>query len=263
MRSSRALVIASLAVLLWCADAGAQFAAPGGVVPVVANLPGLANTYWRSDVNVLNVSETDTEVVLSLFPELYGGSIAAFEPVQNDPIELPAHQQLTLANVVQSQFGLVNTKGSLWLSSTSGAKLVISSRTYTQAATGGSYGQDVSSVLVAGEAWASGVQHDGFYRTNFGIFWPWDMGAGESVHFTVTVYSGDGEAAGSGTVNFTRAGLVQLSLGEIGVGTLLDGYVHFSCSDTTSPWYAYASRVDQVSGDAVFRIARGDQISGR
>jgi hypothetical protein len=35
--------------------------------------------------------------------------------------------------------------------------------------------------------------------------------------------------------------------------------VVFRCSDPTLAWYAYASRVDQVTGDAVYRAARGRQ----
>jgi len=37
------------------------------------------------------------------------------------------------------------------------------------------------------------------------------------------------------------------------------GYVVLRGSDPTLAWYAYASRVDQVTGDAVYRAARGRQ----
>jgi hypothetical protein len=242
-------------VVLWSGLASAQFVAPGAVVPVVANLPGVNDTYWRSDVNILNVGPADTSVVLQLFPEIVDGE-PAFEPRTSAPLTIPAGGQRTLANVVQSQFQLFNVKGALSIFSTDGSPLVVSSRTYTPASVGGTYGQDVSSVLVSGSAWASGVQHDGFYRTNVGIFWLWD----QDVDFTVTVLSAAGDVVGSGTVSFSAAGLQQLSLDRFGVDTLLDGYVVFECDDIEAIWYAYASRVDQSSGDAVFRLARGYQL---
>ena len=40
---------------------------------------------------------------------------------------------------------------------------------------------------------------------------------------------------------------------------LLDGYDEFACQDPTITFYAYSSLVDQVSGDAVFRQAKGRQ----
>jgi len=35
--------------------------------------------------------------------------------------------------------------------------------------------------------------------------------------------------------------------------------VIFRCSDPTLTWYAYASRVEQITVDAVYRAARGRQ----
>lgn len=168
MRRAALLALALLAVTA----AEAQFVAPGGVIPVVANLPGLNNTFWRSDVGILNVADEDTQVVLQLYPEIVNG-VAAFEPVFSTPLTIAAGNQLTLTNVVQSQFGLSNVKGALWVSSLDGSPLVLSSRTFTVDTDGGSYGQDVTSVLVAGTAWAGGLRHDGFFRTNLGVFWPW------------------------------------------------------------------------------------------
>jgi len=247
-----------LGVLAVCAEAGAQFVAPGGVIPVVANLPGLNDTLWRSDVSILNVSEADTSVVLQLFPEIVGGS-AAFDPVIAEPITVPAGGQVTLANVVQGLFHLVNTKGALWVQSFDGAPLVLASRTYTVASEGGSFGQDVHSVLVSTTAWAAGLRHDGFFRTNVGVFWPWD----QEVVFEVTVHDGDGEVVGSGSVSFSEAGLQQLSLGAFGVDLLLGGFVTFTCSDETAVWYGYSSTVDEITGDAVYRVATGYQPFGR
>lgn len=247
----RSTVIALVASLLVTAAAAGQSLGPGGNIPVVANLPGVAGTFWRSDVVVVNASGTDTSVMLRLLPEIRDGA-ATFATKTVGPLDVPAGTQLTLANVVQSRFGLVNAKGSLQVYTTNGVPVALASRTYTYGSDGGSYGQEVSGVLAAKQAWIAGVEDDGLYRTNIGIVWQWDT----PVQFTVTVFDAAGTQVAEGTVAFSEAGLQQRSLGSFGVGTLLDGYVIISCADPDAIWYAYGSRVDQVSGDAVYRPAK-------
>ncbi len=240
--------------LLVAAPVSAQFVAPGGVVPVVANNAGEGDTYWRSDVNVLNVSGEDTTVQMQLFPNTGPGG-GAYEPKLSDPIDIPAGQQRAFTNVVQSIFGMPETYGTLWIYSLDGKPLVITSRTYTPGG-GGTYGQDVSSVLVAANAWIAGVEHDSLFRTNVGIFWPWT----QPVQFTVEVFSSAGEQVGGGTITFVDAGLQQLSLSNFGVSNLVSGWVRISCSNAQNLWYAYGSTVDETTGDAVYRPARGYEL---
>jgi hypothetical protein len=247
-----------LLALMVASAAHAQFVAPGASIPVVANNPGLNNTYWRSDVNVVNLGDVQTEVVLLLQPEIVGG-VQAFEPMVSDSIAISPRSQLTIRNVLQSVFGLTNRKGALSIFSTDGAPLTISSRIYTVGENQGSYGQNVEGVLVARTAWASGIAHDDFYRTNIGVYLPIAPIPGQPVFFTVRVFNNAAEEVASGTLRFNRAGVQQVSLADLGVGVLLDGYVEFECADVAATWYAYASRVDQVSGDAVFRQGRGRQ----
>ena len=193
-------------------------------------------------------------MVLTAYPELIGGQ-PAFARQTGDPISIPAGSQLTVSNVLQTRFGLNNVKGSLFVYSTGGEPLVISSRTYTSDADGGTYGQDVSSVQLVGTGWASGLRHDGFYRTTVGIFWPWE----DATRFTLTVHDASGDEVGGGVLDFDRAGLRQVNLSDLGVSTLIDGYLRITADDAAAPWYGYASRVDQISGDGVFRILRGYQ----
>jgi hypothetical protein len=238
--------------------AGAQFVAPGGSVPVVANLPGLNNTDWRTDVSVLNLGSTQTSVVMLLQPEIRNGQ-PQFEPVATDPVNIAAGAQMTMRNIVETVFGLSNTKGGLSIFSIDGAPLVISARIYTLDDNNGSYGQNVEGLLVANDAWTAGVAHDSFYRTNIGIYLPFSPPPGEAVRFTVRVFDRDGEQVGIGYLDFAVAGLQQVSLSALGVEGLLDGWVEFDCLDPAVTFFAYASRVDQVTGDAVFRQAKGRQ----
>jgi hypothetical protein len=248
----------TILVVLAAVNAGAQFVAPGGSVPVVANLPGMNSTDWRTDVSVTNVGTADTSIVLLLLPEIVGG-VPVFDPVDTEPINLAAGDQLTIRNILGTEFGMSNTKGGLSVFSIDGAPLVISARIYTLGPDGGSYGQNVEGLLVYNKAWTGGISHDSFYRTNFGIYLPFDPPAGQTVRFRVRVFNKDGEQEGIGNINFNVAGVQQNSVGALGVDGLLDGYLEFECLDPSVAFFAYASRVDQVSGDAVYRQAKGRQ----
>ena len=255
MRRLAALVVVGL---VWVPVAAAQFVGPGGSIPVVANTPGAGGTFWRSDVSVLNLNDWDVEIVMILLPEIRDGS-QTFEPVVTDPVLVPAGSQRTMSNVLQTEFGLTNKKGALSVLSLDGSPLVMASRTYTFDGEGGSYGQDVHAILAANQAWVAGIRNDSLFRTNVGVFLPVDPMPGQPAVFTVTVHDGDGEIAGQGTISFAQAGVQQKSVDAFGATNLVDGSVVLRCSDPTLAWYAYASRVDQVTGDAVYRAARGRQ----
>ncbi len=248
-------VLVALFLVTTVTELQAQVVGPGGTIPVVANNAGLGGTFWRSDVSIINVGEIDTQVILQLFPEIASG-VAAFELAQTNPIDISAGSQLSFSNLVQTQFNLVNVKGSLRIFSTNGAPLVLASRTYTSDSSQGTFGQDVTGVLVTNQAWAAGLRNDSLYRTNIGIFWP----GFDTARFTITVFDSGGAELASGTVTFHQAGLQQRTMDSLGVSLLIDGYVEISCDDTFSGWFAYASRVDQISGDAVYRPLLGRLI---
>jgi hypothetical protein len=257
----RRLFVFSILVLLSTAPAAAQFVAPGGTIPAVANTSGGSGSFWRSDVSILNLNSTDTTVVLVLLPELTNAG-QAFEPQTSDELAIPGNGQLTLANVVTGVFGLRNTKGGLSIFSTDGAPLAIASRTYTNADTGGSYGLNVNGVLVADTAWIPNVEHDGFYRTNIGVFLPADPQEGQSTVFYVKIFDDEGTEVASGSLVFDRGGLWQKNLDFFGVeDPLLDGWVEIRCDDPTVIWYGYATVIDQATNDSVYRPALTRQSS--
>lgn len=259
--SMRRLFVFSAMILLASAPASAQFVAPGGTIPAVANISGGSGSFWRSDVSILNLNSEDTSVVLLLLPELKNSG-ADFEPQTSDPLPIVGNGQLTLPNVVTGVFGLRNKKGGLAVFSTDGAPLVIASRTYTNADEGGSYGLNVYGVLVADTAWIANVQHDGFYRTNIGVFMPTDPQEGQSTAFYVTVYDEQGAEVGSGSLVFDQAGLWQKNLDYFGVDDpLFDGWVEIRCADPVAIWYAYSTVIDQVTNDSVYRPAITRQSS--
>lgn len=251
-------VTAAAIFLMTCSTAFAQFVAPGGTIPVVANNQGRNGTVWRSDVYILNVGLQDTSVVLLLFPEIQDG-VPAFEARMSDLISVPVGTQKTLTNVVQSVFGLIETKGGLAILPLGFEPLVINSRTYNIPEGGGSFGQQVTGNLIANIGWVSGVRNDSLFRTNVGVFLPSDPDTDAGLEFVVTVYNAAGLEVASGTMLFTQAGLQQRALATFLAGPLNDGYLTIQCADPSYLWYGYASRVDQITGDGVHRNAIGRQ----
>jgi len=241
--------------------AGAQFVAPGATIPAVANSSGAQGSFWRSDVSILNLNSTDTSVQLLLFPELKNSG-PSFEPKLSEPISITGNGQLTIANVVTTVFGERNVNGGLSIFSRDGAPLVIASRTYTNAAEGGSYGLNVYGVLVADTAWIANVEQDSSYRTNVGVFLPIDPPTGQSLVFTVRIFDDQGVDVASGSLVFEQAGLRQKNLEFFGVeDPLLDGWVEIRCNDPSAIWYGYATVIDQVTNDSVYRPALTRQSS--
>jgi hypothetical protein len=244
--------------------AGAQFVAPGAAVPAVASLPGANNTFWRSDVNVLNLNSEATSVVLVLFPEIKSSG-PVFDIQESSPIDIGGNGQVKFSNVVTGVFGERNKKGALYVYSLDGAPVVVSSRTYTPAPTGGSFGINVNGILVADTAWISGVADEGltgFYRTSVGVFIPAGPAEGQEVGFTVTVYDSDGVEVASGSLIFDQAGMQQKFLEQFGLDEpLLDGWVEIRCHDPLALWYAYATVTDNTSGDSIYRPAITRQSS--
>lgn len=246
-------------MMLWAVQAAAQFVAPGGTIPAVSGSKTGANgTVWRSDVSVLNVGETDTNVVLVLFPEIRPAG-PVFEIMESSPIPIAAGRQVTLKNVVLSTFGERNKNGALAVFSIDGAPLVLASKTSTAnpGPTGGSFALNVYGVLAADdEAWIANVEHDGFFRTNIGVFVPVEPATNQSYVFSIVVYDAEGLEVGSSTMVFEEAGLIQRSLDEFNINAdLLDGWIAIQCSDPELPWYGYATVIDEATGDAVYRPA--------
>jgi len=249
-------VVFALILLVATLAAGGQAIGPGGAVPAVANLPGLAGTFWQSDVIIHNPGETQISIRLLLFPEIRDGG-PVFDPLTSDSMTVPALGQLTVSNVVQSVFGMIDTKGALSVISEDGSPIVIGSRTYTFGDDGGTYGQEVFGILVSERAWAAGAQNDSLYRTNVGVYLPVAPAQGSTVDFEVIIRDSSGTEIARGTMPFPAAGVQQRSLSSLGVDQLLDGSVEVVSSDPSYFWYGYISRIDQTSGDAVFRPLRG------
>ncbi|HEY2322981.1 MAG TPA: PKD domain-containing protein, partial [Thermoanaerobaculia bacterium] len=136
-------------------------ATPGGasspmILPAVGRAPGVGGTYWRSDVTVYNPGSS----ALNINMRYLNASL---------PLAVGAGQTVVLADVLQ-QFNVASGSGALELSWTGGSSPIVTSRTYTPSATGGTYGQSIDPIAAFGsDMYVTGLRSDTGFRSNVGF----------------------------------------------------------------------------------------------
>jgi hypothetical protein len=112
------------------------------VIPGMASLPNRDNNF-HSDLRVFNGGTTDVPVAMTFYPMGNG------TPVQAQPRTVRAGEVLVLDNVLPTAFNISETGGSIAIQTPTNSSLVVSGRTYTQIANGGTYGQFIPGVTPA------------------------------------------------------------------------------------------------------------------
>ncbi len=223
-------------------------------VPAVAHVAGYGGTLWRSDVEIYNPGVSVNEVTLRLLESDQDNSSGLSHTVTVQP-----GTGVRLADVL-SPFGRSGT-GALLIESDGAAQ--VTSRTYT-VATAGSYGQfipamDTSAGITPGETSRmiqvseSGTDDSGF-RTNLGLV---NLGA-TPVTAGVKLLSGGGTELG--TVDISLQPMEHHQENRI-FRAVTGEAISFGSAEVTilsgpGPVVAYASVVDNRSGDPVFIPAR-------
>lgn len=218
-------------------------AAPSGsemLVPVVGRAEGANGTFWRSDVALFNPTSSRMTIAIT-----YRG--------QSKPVVLDPHDTRLVADVV-GYFGAAAGSGSLRVSWTTPAGPVVSSRTYTSVATGGTFGQAIPPVGSFGrELYVPGLRHGARYRTNAGVV----NGGASAADVTFVLYASDGRALGTASLRLDPSAQQQVSLASLFPGVTFDGSVtlHVRGSEGAQ-LFAWGSMVDNESGDPVFFAGR-------
>lgn len=244
----RSLLLAGLALLTTFPLAAAEW-----MVPAAAHAPGAAGTNWRTDLRIVNPSGNAASVRLDLLPQ--NGDNAARS--QNVTINVPAQGQLSLNDVLASQFSF--TGNAALMATSSETSLVVTSRTYNEASNGSTYGQFIPGVPTA-KALTPGAQGHLIYlsktdafRSNLGF-------AGTTAQrgaVTVTLHDAAGMQIGQGVFQMQPYG--QLQVNDVFAATGAPAMpVARAVVTTTVPIVAYASIIDNRTGDPVAMIAAKD-----
>jgi hypothetical protein len=223
--------------------------APNGselVIPAVGRAPGIGGTFWRSDVTLFNPGLSTMPVTLRY---LAAGQDDRYAPSQ--VVTLSPSRTIVIADVAQ-MFGVSTGSGALRVSWNGSSGPIVTSRTYTTANGGGTFGQSIDPVGSFGnDSIVPGLRADASFRSNVGFV----NGGDAAMTVTATLLSDFGAVIGTAQV-----GLAPRSQGQYAIGALFPAanspragtLTLLAHTDGAPTLFAYGSIVDNTSGDPVF-----------
>lgn len=270
MRSQRLLVLA--AALLVTTAASAQLRGPTNqmLLPAAGNLPGANGTYFRSDVTLTNFRDADQRVQLQWLPQTPSGTTPMPAPVT---ITIPAYsgvasEDFTTNYLQQTGLGAILITGVTSANALDASALLFATaRIWSpQPGSTGTVSQTFPVVPVAAISPSSqviilGQRIDDRYRTNVGIV---NLETNYSWTFDI-VQSTDNPtfAAVQTTVTVPPMSMLQVRLHDDPSHVLqitVTPRNPWAPQGAPSPpptnvWVAYASSVDNVTGDSWSSLA--------
>ena len=225
------------------------------LIPAAAHAAGAAGTNWRTDAAFLDFSSEGMQCTLSL---LKAGEDNSFP--QQITFSLGSGQSLAFDDILMSQFAF---NGAAALSAAcTGTGILVNSRTYNdlRADGRGTFGQNVPGFAkselfgVQETAMVLQLHKNSDYRTNIGFA----QLAPQAISITVMVFSNAGVPLGTQSVTLPPYGYTQINdiFGAVGAGDVTNGYALIYSSSSWAKYMAYASVIDNTSGDPVFIAAR-------
>jgi len=216
------------------------------VIPAVGRLPGANGTYWRSDVTLFNPNGFIPQTITLR----YRAAGADNRNAASRQFTVLGGRTMVLADIL-STFGLSSGSGALEVTWSGGGAPVVTSRTYTTVAGGGTYGQSIDPIAAFGrDAFVPGLRSDFAFRTNVGFVNDGDVTTG----VTVSLLASNGQTLATAFVQLPPKSQAQSSVGalfpNIDAGSL--GYFTLQAHDDSGQLFAYGSIVDNGSGDPVF-----------
>ena len=224
-------------------------------VPASANLGGSSGTNWRTDLEVHNPGQASASFTV----ELLRRDQANPSPSQAS-FNLQGGHSVRYENVLRSLFSFT---GAAALRVTPNAGTIsVTSRTYNDVP-GGTFGQfipgySLSQALTTGaEARLIQLSRSSSgaigCRTNIGF----TEAAGVSTEIDVTLYAGSGQLLGTVPVTLRPYEHTQINdvFGEVSEDPVDDGYAVIRTQTRSAAYFAYASVVDNRSGDPIYRPA--------
>jgi PKD repeat protein len=215
-------------------------------IPAVGRAPGAGGTFWRSDVTFFNPGLTTLTLSLRYLASGQDNRDAVAQSVT-----IQSSRTVVLSDITQ-YFGVTSGSGALRVSWSGPSGPIVTSRTYTTADGGGTYGQSIDPVTSFGnDSFVPGLRSDSSFRSNVGF-----VNGGDSIMaVTVTLLSDNGGVLGTTQIALNPRSQVQYAVGALlpaantpraGTLTLL------AHTDGPPNLFAYGSIIDNGSGDPVF-----------
>jgi hypothetical protein len=221
------------------------------VVAAAAHAPGASGTNWRTDLRIINPGIAAANATLYLLPQNSDNSART----QHVAVTVPPLGQLSLTDVVAGKFGFTGS-AALLVESTEAA-LVVTSRTYNEAANGSTYGQFIPGVPSQQALKPNEIGNliylvkSDEYRTNVGF--AGTTGARATV--AVTLRDATGHLLGSRAFDVPPYGQIQVNDIFGGVDAAAATVARAEVT-TTANVIAYSSVIDNRTGDPIAMIAQ-------
>ena len=221
------------------------------IIPVAGSAEGAFGTFWRTDLSVINYRDVEQPILIAYSSS--GTFFYGFELYAH--VVLPAHSTTTYEDVVSTLFQK-NGLGVIYINPTDdiyfdpAADLDATYRIWTdQPGKTGTMSQ-ASSALHALELPTgtqtrviTGARQDANFRCNVGVA----LNAYGSRSFRITASSASGSVTTTLLVQGDNMAQVALPPGNLGYMTVTVEPLDVADSEV---WTAYASSIDNVSGDA-------------
>ena len=247
-------------------------------LPVVGSAQGVGGTNFRTDINVFNnspfgVTTSDANAFAQFYPQGGLNSTTAVSAQNVTALNIPARGTTTVRDISTSLFGgAINGIGALRIvSNISGGSLFANARIYNDltASGKGTFGQFEPGMLRS-QALQQGVlvglgvvttntavANGQSFRTNIGFFNPNDTAT------TVALELRDTNGSVMATQMITLGPWTQTQLPLTRAGGLFNGITGDLNTSSVfflsgNPIFAYASEIDNISGDASFITPSAD-----
>jgi len=230
-------------------DSGRAVHPAGSVfVTQVAHLPGVAPSFWTSDLILTNPTASDVAVTLTYTPRDADG----LSDYDTATVTVPAGSCRVVADVVDSLFHQTGAGSLEVLPST----VRVDSRIATPASGGGTYGQgfpavspdEAASLTGPVTTLGAGGVAKGVFRSNLVLTEVW----GESVTAEVELLDRDGASLGTSTIALQPFSTTQINdiVGQVaGLGSLSEGQVVVTVTAGSGRLAGALSMVDGTSQD--------------
>ncbi len=244
-RFTLALLATTVALSFAAPVAAVQIGSDQVVVPVVAHLPGNYGTQWRTDVWIQNPYGDTSGVTLNYYPTTGG--------VLTHTVQVEGYHGLFFHDIVLETFGLESSKGMLIVSADN-TGVEVRARVYNAGNACGEFGQAVPGLpldRLGRQGVLSGLTTVAGTRLSIGIANPTD----ESYSVTIMVYDATlNETLASHEIDLAPHELVQLDrVADLwNLPQRDDVSIRTYSNDNAYSFYAYASVVNDDTGDATF-----------
>ncbi len=228
-------------------------------IGAAARATGLENTFWVTDLALANLTPR-----VATFNIAYLAKDQANGTPLNNAFSLQPGQQMLLPDVIHGVFGLDAGNGALRVT-TSHPDVRITSRTYNAAGQGGTYGQFIPA-LTRSDALSSGeeavllqLQENSAFRSNLGLV----NVTGDSVEVQVDLYRGSGSLVAVWTKTLRPFEMAQATqiFKTVGAGTVDNGFAVVKVTSSKGEVMAFASVVDNGTGDPIYQPAQRLSLS--